>query len=71
MALLGQLVRAVPFVAIIPKGIRTGPSSMTSRVMETGNLTDKQYAIWSDPGYPDQILLGAPRSYELSALMKF
>ena len=35
------------------------------------NLTDKKYAIWSDPGYPDQILLGAPRSYEISAAIKF
>jgi len=35
------------------------------------NLTDKKYAIWSDPGYPDQILLGAPRSYEISAALKF
>ncbi|MEO7729017.1 MAG: TonB-dependent receptor [Burkholderiales bacterium] len=35
------------------------------------NLTDKKYAIWGDPFYPDQILLGAPRSYELSAAIKF
>ena len=35
------------------------------------NLTDKKYAIWGDPFYPDQILLGAPRSYELTALFKF
>jgi len=35
------------------------------------NLTDKNYAIWADPGYPDQILLGAPRSYEISAALKF
>ena len=35
------------------------------------NLTDKQYAVWGDPFYPDQILLGAPRSYELSAALKF
>ncbi len=35
------------------------------------NLTDKTYAIWADPGYPDQILLGAPRSYEISAALKF
>jgi iron complex outermembrane recepter protein len=35
------------------------------------NLTDKKYAIWSDPFYPDQILLGAPRSYEISAALKF
>jgi iron complex outermembrane receptor protein len=35
------------------------------------NLTDEKYAIWGDPFYPDQILLGAPRSYEMSALVKF
>jgi iron complex outermembrane receptor protein len=35
------------------------------------NITDKIYAGWSDPGYPDQILLGAPRSYEVSAAFKF
>jgi iron complex outermembrane receptor protein len=35
------------------------------------NLTDEKYAIWGDPFYPDQILLGAPRSYEISALVKF
>jgi iron complex outermembrane receptor protein len=35
------------------------------------NLTDKKYAIWGDPFYPDQILLGAPRSYEISAALKF
>ena len=31
------------------------------------NLTNKIYAAWSDPGYPDQILLGAPRTYEIAA----
>jgi iron complex outermembrane receptor protein len=35
------------------------------------NITNERYAIWSDAFYPDQILLGAPRSYEISALMKF
>ena len=35
------------------------------------NLADKKYAIWGDPFYPDQILLGAPRSYEISAALKF
>ena len=35
------------------------------------NITDKKYAIWGDPFYPDQILLGAPRSYEISAAIKF
>ncbi|HEV2008600.1 MAG TPA: TonB-dependent receptor, partial [Burkholderiales bacterium] len=35
------------------------------------NLTDAKYAVWGDPFYPDQILLGAPRSYEISAAFKF
>jgi iron complex outermembrane receptor protein len=35
------------------------------------NLTDRKYAVWGDPFYPDQILLGAPRSYEISAALKF
>ncbi|MFI8617517.1 TonB-dependent receptor [Acidovorax sp. NPDC077693] len=30
------------------------------------NLANKVYAAWSDPFYPDQILLGAPRSVELA-----
>lgn len=35
------------------------------------NLTDRSYAAWSDPFYPDQILLGAPRSAELSLAWQF
>jgi iron complex outermembrane recepter protein len=35
------------------------------------NLADRTYAVWSDPFYPDQILLGAPRSVELSVGLKF
>jgi iron complex outermembrane receptor protein len=35
------------------------------------NLADRTYAIWSDPFYPDQILLGAPRSVELSLNLRF
>lgn len=35
------------------------------------NITDKHYAIWGDPFYPDQILLGAPRTYEISAVFKW
>jgi iron complex outermembrane receptor protein len=31
------------------------------------NLTNVLYAAWSDPGYPDQVYLGAPRNYELFA----
>jgi len=31
------------------------------------NVTNTAYAIASDPGYPDQVYLGAPRTFELSA----
>ncbi len=35
------------------------------------NLTNKLYAAWGDPGYNDQIILGAPRSYEVAASFKW
>ena len=35
------------------------------------NITNRVYAAWSDPGYPDQVLLGAPRTFELSASAKW
>src|SRR4030095_14606881 len=38
----------------------------TRLTVRVRNLTDKKYAVWGDPFYPDQILLGAPRSYEIS-----
>jgi iron complex outermembrane receptor protein len=45
--------------------------SKTKLAFRVRNVTNEKYAIWSDPFYPDQILLGAPRSYELTASMKF
>ncbi|MBR0714737.1 TonB-dependent siderophore receptor [Bradyrhizobium liaoningense] len=53
------------------------PRSVLSSVAQTRltfrvrNVTDKRYAIWGDPFYPDQILLGAPRTYEVSAAFKW
>ena len=35
------------------------------------NITNAVYAAWSDPGLQDQVLLGAPRTYELSASAKW
>jgi iron complex outermembrane recepter protein len=35
------------------------------------NLTNAVYAAWSDPGYPDQVYLGAPRTYEVAASFKW
>jgi iron complex outermembrane receptor protein len=34
-------------------------------------VTDKVYAAWSDTTYPDQVLLGAPRTYEIAALARW
>ncbi|UPK29715.1 TonB-dependent receptor [Bradyrhizobium sp. 195] len=54
----------------IPKAVfnAVDQARLTFRVR---NITDKRYAIWGDPFYPDQILLGAPRTYELSAAFKW
>jgi iron complex outermembrane recepter protein len=41
---------------------------MTLRVR---NLTNAIYAAWSDTTYPDQIILGAPRTYEVAASAKW
>jgi iron complex outermembrane recepter protein len=35
------------------------------------NLTNRAYAQWSDPGYPDQVYLGAPRSFDVGLSFKF
>jgi iron complex outermembrane receptor protein len=35
------------------------------------NFTNKLYASWGDPSYNDQIILGAPRSYEVAASFKW
>jgi len=35
------------------------------------NITNAVYAAWSDPGYQDQVYLGAPRTFEVSASAKW
>lgn len=35
------------------------------------NVTDKVYAAWADPGYPNQFYLGLPRTYEVAASFKW
>jgi len=54
----------------IPKAVfkSVDQTRLTFRIR---NLTDKRYAIWGDPFYPDQILPGAPRTYEVSAAFKW
>jgi len=47
------------------------PVDNTRLTFRVRNLADKKYAIWADPGYPDQVILGAPRTYEFGAAFKF
>ena len=54
----------------IPKQI-FGSVDQTRLTFRVRNLTDKRYAVWGDPFYPDQILLGTPRTYEVSAAFKW
>lgn len=55
----------------IPKS-RTFPTFDNTRLtFRVRNLTDKKYATWGDPFYPDQIFLGAPRTYEVAASFRF
>ena len=55
----------------IPKS-PTFPTFDNTRVtFRVRNLSDKRYATWSDPSYPDQIFLGAPRTYEIETSFKF
>ncbi len=54
----------------IPKAVL--PSFTQTRLsFRVRNLTDRRYAAWGDAGYTDQIILGAPRSYEVSASFKW
>ena len=39
-----------------------------SRSVQNGFIDDTN--TWSDPSYPDQIFLGAPRSYEIETSFK-
>jgi iron complex outermembrane receptor protein len=54
----------------IPKSVFSAVDQ-TRLTFRVRNLTDKRYAIWGDPFYPDQVLLGAPRTYEISAAFKW
>jgi iron complex outermembrane recepter protein len=48
------------------------PKIDTTRVaFRVRNVTDTVYAAFSDPGYQDQIYLGAPRTYEISTSFRW
>jgi iron complex outermembrane receptor protein len=48
------------------------PEIKTVRIsFRVRNLTNAVYAAFSDPGYPDQVYLGDPRTYEVAAHFKW
>ncbi|UFZ02735.1 TonB-dependent receptor [Bradyrhizobium ontarionense] len=55
----------------IPKSPVLPTVDNTRVTFRVRNVTDKKYAVWSDPNYPDQIFLGAPRTYEIETSFKF
>jgi iron complex outermembrane recepter protein len=56
----------------IPGGDLWRPEIENLRIgFRVRNLTNAIYAQWSDSTYPDQILLGAPRTYEVWASARF
>jgi iron complex outermembrane receptor protein len=55
----------------IPKSAAFPTFDNTRVTFRVRNFTDTKYAAWSDPSYPDQIFLGAPRTYEVETSFKF
>jgi iron complex outermembrane recepter protein len=56
----------------IPGGDVAMPELKTLRLtFRVRNLADVVYAQWADPGLPDQVLLGAPRTFEVAASAKW
>jgi iron complex outermembrane receptor protein len=54
----------------VPKSVFNGIDK-TRISFRVKNITNKLYAQWGDPSYPDQVILGAPRSYEVAASFKW
>jgi iron complex outermembrane receptor protein len=65
------IANAYAFVDIDRRQLAIPGIDKTRVTFRVRNLTDKKYAAWSDPGYPDQVILGATRSYEVAASFKF
>src|SRR5262249_60485089 len=65
------LVDAFAFVDVDSRDLDWQGVDKTRIGFRVRNLTDKKYAVWGDPGYPDQIILGAPRTFEVSAAWRW
>jgi iron complex outermembrane recepter protein len=55
----------------IPKAYLFPTMESARLTFRVRNFTDTKYAAWGDPFYPAQIILGAPRSFEVMASTKF
>jgi iron complex outermembrane receptor protein len=58
---------AYAFVDIPGRDVAVGAVENMRITLRVRNLTNAVYAAWSDTTYQDQILLGAPRTYEIGA----
>jgi len=58
---------AYAFVDIPGRDVAVGAVENLRISLRVRNLTNAIYAAWSDTTYPNQILLGAPRTYEIAA----
>jgi iron complex outermembrane receptor protein len=65
------LVDAYVLLDIDPRDLAWQGVDKARVTFRVKNLADKIYAVWADPGYPDQIILGPPRRYEVAALFRF
>jgi iron complex outermembrane receptor protein len=64
---MGTVSAVIAFVDIPGRDVAM-PDFKTVRVTgRVRNLTNAIYAQWADPGLADQVLLGAPRTYEVAA----
>ena len=59
------------FVDIPGRDLGVPTINTTRLTFRVRNVTDRVYAVFSDPGYQDQIYLGAPRTYEVSASFRW
>jgi iron complex outermembrane recepter protein len=62
---------AYTFVDIPGRDLPWRPVDSVRVTFRVRNLTNAVYAAWADPGLPDQVLLGTPRTYEVAASAKW
>ena len=63
--------REIAFVDVPGKDLAMMDINTMRITFRVRNLTNAIYAAFSDPGYPDQVYLGDPRTYELAVSAKW